>query len=782
MSQKINNPRQLFLELYQKLHDSKNGYFSEEGIPYHSVENLIVEAPDIGHETTSEALSYYVWNEAMYGRLTRNWSGLAKAWEAVEKLIPNTTEQSSNGGYNPAKPATYAPEKPRVEDYPVPLDSSVPVGVDPIHRELRQKHGDQVYGMHWMKDCDNFYGFGGEGQKSVYVNNFQRGERESCWKAIIQPSIDNFEHGGPSGFLDLFSKEATPNARPSKQYKYTIAPDADARIVQALYWAKKWADQTGGSRVVDEIVAKAAKMGDWLRYCLFDKYFKPIGCQDKNSAGAQGYDSSHYLLSWYYAFGGPTTPQGWAWKIGCSHSHFGYQNPFAAWVLATQRPFIKDMCSNAPRDWNTSFWRQMQLYQWLQSVEGGIAGGATNSHQVIQMVTEVKTFFNMIYVAHPVFLEPPSNGWFGFQTWSMERIAQYYLESKDTRVLPMLRKWIVWAPSNIKWTPEISIPAGLSWSGEPDANFSGTGLPGPNRNLRCVITSWNQDIGIIASLARCLLYFGTATKEVQYVNSAERICTVILKYADPLGYSTPEPRPDYINKTGNSYTTGFNTPVYVPADFKGTMPNGDKIGGGGTSFISIRSDLKKDPLYRLVEEGYRTGRPPVFKYHRFWAQSEILLCFGLLAMLRDNNPTPPPTLPPRPQTPPPRLPSQPLTPPVNPPARPQTPQPSRPSAPAQPSSSSVKPSITVKDVKSWNNSGILFWQQEVTVRNTTNSVVRDATVQVNATKIESSWNSKRSGNLLTFPDWLIQNGGLKPGENIVIGYITSGMKPTVRLL
>jgi hypothetical protein len=29
---------------------------------------------------------------------------------------------------------------------------------------------------------------------------------------------------------------------------------------------------------------------------------------------------------------------------------------------------------------------------------------------------------------------------------------------------------------------------------------------------------------------------------------------------------------------------------------------------------------------------------------------------------------------------------------------------------------------------------------------------------------------------------LIQNGGLKPGENIVIGYITSGMKPTVRLL
>ena len=44
-----------------------NGYFSPKGIPYHSVETLIVEAPDYGHETTSETYSYYLWLAADYG-------------------------------------------------------------------------------------------------------------------------------------------------------------------------------------------------------------------------------------------------------------------------------------------------------------------------------------------------------------------------------------------------------------------------------------------------------------------------------------------------------------------------------------------------------------------------------------------------------------------------------------------------------------------------------------------------------------------------------------------
>ena len=43
------NPyKERFLELYQKMHDPKNGYFSSLGIPYHSVETLMCEAPTFG--------------------------------------------------------------------------------------------------------------------------------------------------------------------------------------------------------------------------------------------------------------------------------------------------------------------------------------------------------------------------------------------------------------------------------------------------------------------------------------------------------------------------------------------------------------------------------------------------------------------------------------------------------------------------------------------------------------------------------------------------------------
>ena len=73
---------------------------------------------------------------------------------------------------------------------------------------------------------------------------------------------------------------------------------------------------------------------DWLRYCTFDKYFKPIGAQDK-SATCTDLSSCHYLIGWYYAFGCPQVSNGWAFKIGCSHNHMGYQSPMAAWIAST---------------------------------------------------------------------------------------------------------------------------------------------------------------------------------------------------------------------------------------------------------------------------------------------------------------------------------------------------------------------------------------------------------------------------------------------------------------
>jgi len=118
----------------EKLKDPKNGYFSpDEGIPYHSIETLIVEAPDYGHVTTSEAFSYYVWLEAMYGNLTGNWSGVETAWKVMEDwIIPDSTEQPGMSSYNPNSPATYADEYEDPSYYPSELKfDTVRVGIRP---------------------------------------------------------------------------------------------------------------------------------------------------------------------------------------------------------------------------------------------------------------------------------------------------------------------------------------------------------------------------------------------------------------------------------------------------------------------------------------------------------------------------------------------------------------------------------------------------------------------------------------------------------------------------
>jgi hypothetical protein len=66
----------------------------------------------------------------------------------------------------------------------------------------------------------------------------------------------------------------------------------------------------------------------------------------------------------------------------------------------------------------------------------------------------------------------------------------------------------------------------------------------------------------------------------------------------------------------------FAEHTFVPAGWKGRMPNGDPIDGSST-FVSIRSKLKADPDWARVDAYLRGGQPPTFVYHRFWAQSEI---------------------------------------------------------------------------------------------------------------------------------------------------------------
>jgi glycosyl hydrolase family 48/cellulose binding protein with CBM2 domain/Big-like domain-containing protein len=631
--------RAAFLTQYDKLKDPDSGYFRSFGgvlVPYHSVETLMVEAPDHGHQTTSEAFSYYLWLEAAYGQLEGDWAPFNAAWASMERfIIPSHADQPTNDKYNAADPATYAPEHPRMDRYPAVLDASVPNGSDPIAGELKTAYGtSDIYGMHWLLDVDNTYGFGhcGDGTTApAYINTYQRGSSESVWETIPQPSCDTFAHGGPNGYLDLFTKDASY----AKQWKYTNAPDADARAVQVAFLANKWATAQGKGAQVADVVKKASKMGDYLRYAMFDKYFKKIGnCVGPSACPAgSGKDSSHYLMSWYYAWGGATdTSAGWAWRIGDSAAHQGYQNPLAAYALAND-PAMKPISATGAADWAKSLDRQLEFLQWLQSSDGGIAGGATNSWdgQYATPPSGSSTFYGMYYDPQPVWHDPPSNRWFGFQTWGLERVAALYQQTGDARAKKILDKWVPWAIANttVGTGGNFQIPSDMEWTGKPD-NWNASS-PGTNANLRVRVLNHSQDVGVAASYAKLLLNYAARSGNAAARTTGEGLLDALLAHTDTLGIAIPETRTDY-NRFDDEYNASTGEGVYVPPGWSGEMPNGDPI-GAGSDFLSIRSFYEDDPQWPTVQAYLDGGPAPTFTYHRFWAQAEIATAFSLHVQL-----------------------------------------------------------------------------------------------------------------------------------------------------
>lgn len=506
-----------FLELYRKIHDPKNGYFSPAGVPYHSVEALIVDAPDHGHLTTSETFSYWLWLEAAYGRVSGDWAPYRKAWATMEEVaIPAAADQPTLGLYDPAKPMTPMRDAARMEDYPVGPDGTT-ASADPLNTR-------ELYVMHWLIDAGNVYGFGRRGRRSAlngFVNTFQRGPEESVWETIPHPSWDE----GPS-HVGLFVKSDAP------QWRYVCAPDAEARAIQAAWWAKAWGGPELGMK----------RMGDSLRYALHDKRFR----------------GEHGLIGWAFGWGGSIDAKnGWAWRSGASQAHFGYQNPMAAWAL-----------KDSPA-WARSLEKQLAMYADLQSPEGAIAGGYD--------IDGAALTFN----PHPVFNDPPSNEWFGWQAWSMDRLAQYYQVTGDVRARPVLERWIAWAKTVVKVTPEgYAIPATLAWRG---------------RNVR--VTAETMDVGVAGATARALAFWAAAAKDVEAKALAKALLERIWAHRDALGVSNPEERADYAR---------FHEKVPHPK--------------GETTFLKLRPWMKAP-----------TSR--VFRYHRFWAQVEVAVANAEFARL-----------------------------------------------------------------------------------------------------------------------------------------------------
>lgn len=704
-----------FLQLYAQLKDPASGYFSAEGIPYHAVETLLSEAPNYGHMTTSEAYSYWMWLEVLYGYNTGDWSKLESAWDNMEKyIIPvnegdGVQEQPTMSNYNPNSPATYASELAQPDLYPSALNGKYTPGKDPLDAELKSTYGNnQTYLMHWLVDVDNWYGFGNllnPTHTAAYVNTFQRGVQESVWEAVPHPSQDDKSFGKTNeGFMSLFTKE---NSTPSAQWRYTNATDADARAVQAMYWAK----DLGYTNTV--YLNKAKKMGDFLRYGMYDKYFQKVGsAADGTPEAGTGKDSSQYLLAWYTAWGGGLGTTGnWAWRIGASHAHQGYQNVVAAYALSTADGGLIPASATAGEDWGKSLTRQLEFYNWLQSSEGAIAGGATNSYggSYSAYPAGTSTFYGMAYDEAPVYHDPPSNNWFGMQAWSVERVAElYYIlaSSGDTTsanfkmAKRVIENWIDWSTdyafagsrpvtdaagyyldlqgnrilggddpqiATVSAPGEFWIPGNVEWQGQPDTwggfnSFSG------NSGLKAVTKDPGQDTGVLGSYIKALTFFaaGSKAEHGSYTalgGTASQLAKSLLDtawgYNDGLGITTLEKRADYFRF--------FTKEVYFPAGWTGTFGQGNTIPGSATvpsdpakggngvyaSYTDVLPEIKNDPKWSYLEGKYNSSYnkttktwdngAPEFTYHRFWSQVDIATAYAEYDRLINNGSGPIPT-------------------------------------------------------------------------------------------------------------------------------------------
>ena len=706
-----------FMSLYADVIEEgvENGYLSSQDgkqIPYHCVETLNVEAPDYGHETTSEAMSYLVWIAAMRDNIVNNKltnsenapsssSELKTAWSNMETMVPtvqtNFWATAKAGGLS----AQYCDEFDEPEDCPRGAEAWN-TGVNPIQTYFANAYSSDsgLYLLHWLADVNDWYGFGGatpgtESGSFTFINTFQRGEHESCWETVPFGCVEELKYGNPNQGIKggIFNTDTNV----AKQYAYTNAPDAEDRAIQGVHDAIRWGVSDSS------VVTLAGKMGDELRNNFFDKYYKKISKTTTKSDPSTGYESAHYLRNWYTSWGGALDGS-WAWQIGCSHAHEFYQNPLAAYALLADSDLNSAMkAENATEDYKTSLQRQLEFYLWLQSANGPIAGGATNSlHGRYEDYSNgytytadpdsngnprgdsnkliTSTFYDMIYLEHPVYEDPGSNHWIGNQVWALQRIAELYYDvaqlgdksgvtvagmSVEDACAQIMDRWVEWSLENIKFDDEAvstlekfsgttftgdktkawAIPSSLIWHGQPE---TWTGSVQQNSDLTCDIEGYGQEVGSTASWANGLIYYAAAkgvdtntTKTADELIASSDVGEKALGYAKKMiDYQWATCRDDIgltMVDTNGNLTRFFEQSVYVPTSYSGTMPNGDKIENGAT-FFSLRTSYENDPDYARLKEGYDSGNvgDVTWTYHRFWHEGDALMANGVMATLFPN--------------------------------------------------------------------------------------------------------------------------------------------------
>jgi len=218
----------------------------------------------------------------------------------------------------------------------------------------------------------------------------------------------------------------------------------------------------------------------------------------------------------------------------------------------------------------------------------------------------------------------------------MERVCSLYYLSGNKKAGLICKNWAQWVKDTVRVSNgEVVHATNLIWSGNPDdwksSNFNKSNL---NSSLHGTVSAEGTDLGTVASLMKALLWVSMKDDDNEALQFIDYVMQTIENYRDEIGYSLTEAREDYIN---------FNQETYIPSGWTGKNAQGGIIKSGAT-FIDIRPKYEKDPDWCQVEDYINGGTPPTFNYHRFWAQTEIMVTNGLLAIYDAGTPccAPPP--------------------------------------------------------------------------------------------------------------------------------------------
>ena len=134
---------QWFLNLYNQHHELKQRLLQPEGHPVPLGRAAHRGGPGLRSRDHLGDLQLLAVAD---GRLRPRHRRLDRVQQRVvqheQYMIPNAANQPGCSAYNASSPATYGPEAASPASYPVALNSSVPVGSDPLSSELTSTYGN----------------------------------------------------------------------------------------------------------------------------------------------------------------------------------------------------------------------------------------------------------------------------------------------------------------------------------------------------------------------------------------------------------------------------------------------------------------------------------------------------------------------------------------------------------------------------------------------------------------------------------------------------------------